>query len=104
MALNKQIRTKRGVDALYWRIEEVGIVVPAKASGSTDPGYQSMHVEVAGYASKAERNNGVSPLELRMYDWQNGDCPNLNGNLRQQAYNKIKTLPEFTGSTDDNNE
>lgn len=57
---------------------------------------------VALYVDQASRIAGKAPLLMKSYDFSGADFPfeNVSADVRSLIYDKLKTLPEFSGAMD----
>ncbi len=91
MALLKEIKTVYGVSASYWRIVETNINWLSRCA----------HVTIAGYVDGEARNTGNQPLMLMHFDFFDYNFPFTKEEaVRREAYEAIKTMPEFAGAED----
>jgi hypothetical protein len=93
MALQKTIETNSGVEAQYHMV----------ALTNVDWYAHRAHVEVLSFANQTTRQDGKAPLANRVYDWNddNGTFDfDVELNIVEQTYTKLKTLPEWDGSID----
>ena len=58
-------------------------------------------VTMFGYYSKEARDTGCQPIESRFFNFNGDDFIfSVDSNIVQDAYSKIKTLPEFSNAID----
>lgn len=95
MALQKNTLTQYGVDANYWKLAQVNI----DCVGLT------AHVELSLYVSRDARIAGNQVISSVAFDWSGENFPFTKdamaaGSVYVAAYDKIKSLPEFSGAQD----
>jgi hypothetical protein len=91
MALCKKIQTKYLVEGEYHKIVEVTISWH----------YKVCDVQIASYKDKEARDNGGAFLDIKSYNYQEDAFDfDVEGNLTEQLYSKIKQESEFIDATD----
>lgn len=91
MALCKNIETRYGVTASYHKITQIQISWHTK----------ECTVYLSGYIDKSAREQDKSPIYSVGYDYFADMFDfNVEGNLTEQLYSKIKLEKEFTNATD----
>jgi len=92
MALSKEIDVGIGINAKYWRIENIGITV-----GKTSV---TACANMYGYITKTAAQTGSKSVGERMqYPFDDGADFLVNDPIAV-AYQKIKVLEEWEGSAD----
>jgi len=100
MALQKEIITPYGVTASYWRIIELSI----------NYAYKIAKIRLAGYINKEARDNGVTPIEVKLFNCNPKEFDmffdldklnELNNNPLRQAYDFIKNNSLYDNSFSD---
>jgi hypothetical protein len=89
MALSITKSTSVGEDASYWKILSLQMDVAENA----------LIVEIGGYAAKAKSDAGYNPF-ARQSERLDASGLDLNGNLRQQAYDAIQAQAQTTTFVD----
>lgn len=99
MALIKDYDLGGGITVVgaYHRLERLMLYSPKVYTGTQDSAVFS--VEVATYKDEATREDGLTgPVVTRIFSLT---VPaNQNGNLKEQAYDALKLLPDFEGAQD----
>ena len=91
MALAKTINTRTGVDATYHKVTTITI------SWHT----RECYADVYSYVSQELREQEKAPLTTRNYDFSGSEFVfDVELNISEQIYNKLKTLEEWTDATD----
>ena len=90
MALQKEIATKYGVTADYWKIDHIEIQYDSKR----------VNAFVKPYRNKAARDAGSSPLEESEEFVLDFDAVTATENIRENMYNLIKQEEFFEGAAD----
>lgn len=94
MALQKTITTDFGIDATYHKIAQLNI----------NPHERQSHIEMLSFTDQQARIDGHQPLRSFIYDWIGDEYPystdEASSNFIEQAYIKIKTLPEWEEALD----
>lgn len=91
MALSLSVETPHGWEATYWKAAVARIDWLTRTS----------EIFVYGWKDAAARVVGKQFI-VRGYTWNDADFPFTNGleNHTQVAYDKLKTLAEWTGTID----
>lgn len=89
MALAKDITTKQGIVAGYWKIVALNCVFP------TPEMEQVTKCVLRGWQNQTDREQ-YAPIDERSFAWTGETAPTD----RQSAYDAIKQTDEFAGSTD----
>jgi hypothetical protein len=91
MALAKTILTKFGVNTTYHKLTTITI------SWHT----RECYADVYSYISQELREQEKSPLSTRHYEFSgDGFTFDVNLNISEQIYNKLKEMEEWTDATD----
>ncbi len=99
MALEKSFELPTGVSGNYWKITQA----------TFDYLTSTLECIVKLYKDAAARAAGKEPLSQSQYVWTGADFAGwfdpvtlntANYNPQERAYEKLKTLPEFSGATD----
>lgn len=91
MALSKNIETSFGVTASYHKIADINISWHKKECGVT----------IECYLNEQSRLDNKSPLTSFFYYYNEVSFDiDVEGNLTEQLYNKIKQESEFIDATD----
>lgn len=89
MGLSFDIETNYGLDVTYWHIARV----------ATDYEGKSLTMMVNGFVTRDARLEGAFPITSKSILLMDGDF--ISDATRVMLYEKIKSLPEFEGATDD---
>lgn len=89
MALKKETLSKYGINAEYWRLDNIRY--------SKEENLLSF--SLMGYPSKEVSQANATPLENFGYSFEPTN-PNWTGDIRVACYNLAKTQPEFEGAED----
>jgi hypothetical protein len=80
MALEKNLDTKHGLKAKYWRITGYQEILDG-------PDIEKADYQLSGYSTKTQRDNKKHPLEKKHFTLSQAYKDNMSG-----AYNEIKTV------------
>lgn len=93
MALQKEIVTTQGISTTYHRVlavHDYSKLIPPKA-----------HIDVACYASEEAATQGYAFVEVYQFEFTNEAYPfTSDGAVRADAYDALKTFPEFADAED----
>jgi hypothetical protein len=91
MAIEKEIQTQYGFEALYWKVIRIDINYLENRA----------EVWVAGWKNEKQRMSypKIQPAIIRSFSWTDKEFPD-GCNERAVAYKYIKADPEFIGATD----
>jgi hypothetical protein len=90
MALQKEITTKYGVNADYWKVDHVEVQYDQKRATAF----------IKPYRNKAARDAGSSPLDETQEFVLDFDAITATENLRENIYTFIKTQDFFSDAVD----
>lgn len=91
MALQKQITTKHGAIADYWKVDHIEIQYDQK----------TVFVKVVPYINKSNRDsNYVAFLDEAYESRPHFDAIVASENIRENIYNQLKTEEFFSDATD----
>lgn len=91
MALSKNLQTRYGVEATYFKV----------TVNQIDWLNQKAIVVLSGFASEEARRSGSSALIDVPFEWSNNDfCFTPESNIVASSYDKIKTLDSWKDATD----
>ena len=94
MALQKQFIKPNGIETNYHRISDVHLFI---SDGTQERENNFINISLTSYLNEQKRDEGYA-IETHHYYFSIANNEDTSIGIRELAYNKIKTLPEWEGA------